>query len=120
MPGPELQAVLQEWTAGVMRILHLELARRRIGISGQLERQLQAKVYSRGAAEIAEIQMPFRGRFVDMGAGSGQTARQARVSRQTARRRKPWYNKNIYGALNSLQGAIGLELLDAVSEQINQ
>lgn len=113
----DIAPLVRDWERGVLRVLNVQLQRRKIGVTGDLKRNLQGKVIERASEVIAEITMPYSGRFVDMGAGRGQTARQARQSRRTARRRKPWYNKNVYGALNSLQGAVGMRVVDEVIDQ---
>lgn len=103
----DIAPFVREWQGGVLRVLTLSMRRRKIGKSGDLKRNLKGKVRETSTSVIATITMPAQGRFVDMGAGSGQTAKAARSGRTTRRRKKPWYNKNVYGALNSLQGAVG-------------
>ncbi len=111
---------MRQWANGVVRVLASNLKRRKVGVTGELLKSLHDEVVVRGNEIIASISADYTIRFSDMGAGRGQTARQARSARRTARKRKPVYNRTVYGALNSLQGAVGRVVMQSVLDQYEQ
>ncbi len=110
----DIAPFVSDWNRGLIRSLKRNLKRFKIGESGTLERGLKGQTKTTTTQVISEVAMPVQGRFVDMGAGKGQTARQARLARRTARKRKPWYSKTTYGSLNTLQGGIGFTVSNGV------
>lgn len=100
-----------------------------IGESDDLRNSLSSNMKRLATGYLeGEISFLERGRFVDMGSGRGYSfGRSTRGDmdlqegrHKKGRKPKKWYGKVFYGRLNDLQGAVGLKLMDAVTEALRQ
>jgi hypothetical protein len=102
---------LEWWTAYVQDRLKFALERRKIKVSEELMKSIDADV--RNAAQEAQgaaaLSFKTHGRFVDMGAGRGyrkgvptSVAVRERLQDKRGRRPKKWYSKVAYGTVNRL------------------
>lgn len=109
--GDEHRALVGRWLKRTQDVLLEEIDRLEVKESGDLKRGLSAKVTERGEGIIhAEISFLTRGRFVDMGAGSGSKAKGL-----NKRKAKKWYSPAFYGRLSYLQGALGYAIMEEAS-----
>jgi hypothetical protein len=100
----EIHDLMSQWSSRTRDILEGNLVRMNIGISNKLSQSLREETTTSGDMVKSSLSMLARGRFRDMGAGSG--------SRANSKKRKPkkWYSRAYYGRLSSLYGAIGYKM----------
>ena len=107
----EAEQILRRWLEGTEEALLYEIGRKRIGISRELRNTLKADISKLGSLLRSEVAFLDRGRFVDMGVGRGQKVAQLsqRPKSLRSRRPKPFYSPTVYGRLDMLAGALGIE-----------
>ncbi|MCJ8334931.1 MAG: hypothetical protein MJH10_11870 [Epibacterium sp.] len=120
----ETDAFFEQWLRRTVAIMEGRIRDMGIGDTDDLRDSLahEMRRLSTGYLE-GEISFLERGRFVDMGSGRGysfgkshRTDLHAQGREAKGRKPKKWYGRVFYGRLNDLQGAVGLKLMDAVTE----
>lgn len=122
--------VVRRWSERTKRVLLYELGKHKIGISKDLEKSLEEKVFTSGTDIISQLSFLTRGRFVDMGAGRRPKleARSAKLGpyrskfegSRKGRKPKKWYTRALYGRLNDLQGVLGYKMMEQAIEAIKE
>ena len=124
----ETEVFFDQWLRRTVDIMEGRIRDIDIGESDELRNSLKTSIkrLAQGYLE-GEITFLERGRFVDMGSGRGYSfGRSTRGDHdlqegrhKKGRKPKKWYGKVFYGRLNDLQGAVGLKLMDAVTESFS-
>ncbi len=104
----EHKGIAKRWIDRTRQVLIEEMRRLQVKDSGDLQGALQSytKDLGEGYTEVG-LRFPTYGRFVDMGAG-----RRAKLNALSKRKAKKWYSPAFYGRLNTLQGVLGIELME--------
>lgn len=88
--------------------------------SGGLIASIRAATLQTGKGVAFELSFNTSGRFVDMGAGRGASITERRASRRGKYRKpKKWYSPAFYSRLNSLEGGLGFQIMEAATKNIN-
>lgn len=116
----EAEALFQRWLERTEQILKGEMRRLEVRDSGDLRRGLRARLEKDGRILKGELSFLLRGRFVDMGAGRWQRAHEFSRRRKGGRQPKKWYSPAFYGRLDSLMGALGIEMMEEAMEKATQ
>lgn len=106
----EIEAIVADWNRRTLRLLRYEMGRKKVGDTGELNRNISESTRSVGNLVIAETSMLVRGRFVDAGYGKGQG--RGHAATLSKRQPKKWYSPTFYGRLNDLQGVLGYNLME--------
>jgi hypothetical protein len=104
--NPQLLDYAQDWTQKTERFLKARVDKFQIKGRGLLKNSIQARLKTEGSKIVITIDMRTSGKFVDMGAGRGQTAN----TKTTARKQKKWVNKFLYGRMYALQKVAAIEV----------
>lgn len=118
----EVERLFRRWLNKTVQVYSEEIAKMKIGDSGDLVRSVD-KHFRRLSEGYIEGTISFDeyGRYVDMGSGRGYSfgkrigAEETGRRNRSGRKKKPFHGRAFYGRLNSLQGAIGYELMEQAS-----
>jgi hypothetical protein len=104
----EHKGIFSRWLDRTAKELILQLDKKNVKDTAALKRGLRTRMSDDGNGILrGEIIFMDRGRFVDMGAG-----RRAKLGSVNKRKPKVWYSRTFYGRLNTLQGAIGIQVME--------
>ena len=125
-PFTEIKSYVHSWADTTDQVLHTQLKRHGIGITEELFKSVQSKVYAK-ASEIIGYDLSFLtyGRFRDMNVGRGRgkslslkfestTTNREIIQGKNRKRTKTakWYSSPFYGRLNVLEGVIGIQMME--------
>lgn len=118
----EVERIFTRWLNRTEELYRQELARMKVGDSGDLERSV-GQHFRKLAGDYLEGGMLFEkyGRYVDMGSGRGYSFGKSTRSnfdaegrrRKAGRKKKPFHGRVFYARINDLQGAVGFEMMEA-------
>jgi len=118
--------VLTRWTERTTMILDKNITFFKLIDSRDLQRSLKSRVIKK-SMDILEAQLEFlvRGRFQDMGAGSGSRkleSREGNAELLGLKPRKPrkWYSRAYYARINDLQGVLGFKLMEEAIDAVKE
>lgn len=115
----EMWDFAQRWNRATRRVLDREIMRKDVKDTEALQKSLEGTTAANGDKIIVEIGFLLRGRFVDMGVGNGR-GMETRESNTKALREKRWYSPAWYGRLNTLQGVVGIKVMEEVVDTFKQ
>ncbi len=122
----EVESLLAGWLAKNEEIFRDSLRTKKVGDTDELYNSFRHEI-KRLAQGFLEGSHSFavRGRFVDMGAGRGSDQSLSNKQsynwtegRSKGRKPKKWYSPAFYGRLNTLEGAVGLRLMETAIETV--
>lgn len=122
----EAEALFRRWMEKTERQLLYEIDAKDVKETEALKAGLRHEVTELGGGRLrGEFFFLPRGRFVDMGAGRKRAISRFEGTRRGKKRKpKKWYSPTVYGRLNDLAGALGIEFseqaVNAVKESLKE
>lgn len=116
----EAEALFRRWMEKTERQLLREIDAKDVKATEELRAGLRYVVKELGQGRMrGEFLFLPRGRFVDMGAGRKRSIERVEGDRRRKLRKpKKWYSPTIYGRLNDLMGALGIEFSEQAVQAI--